>query len=443
MKINRTKDFTLIPRLVLLSFFHLSLVCYRKSVNGFTVDLIHRDSPLSPFYNPSSTPSERLQNAFHWSFSRASFFNKNLVNAIQSSVTPTEGEFIMKISIGTPPVDTFVTLDTGSDLTWIQCEPCVHCFAQLGTPIFDPKKSSTYFQVDCENLYCQDLLPITCIDDMCHYNATYSDNTHSIGELGIETLTFTSTSGENVPILYTFFGCGHDNGDQFPVGTSGIIGLGRGDISIVNQMNDEIKGKFSYCLASSIPAHVNVTSRISFGDSAVVSGPGVVSTPLIRRESLKSFYFLTLESISVGDKNLPFISSTISSNDQGNIFIDSGNTLTHVPSDFYASLEEALVASISAPRIDDPTSGHFKVCYASDLGTINAPKIVAHFTNADVELSPVNVFKPMDTSVICFAMVPTDGIPIYGNLAQMDFLIGYDLVANQLSFLRTDDCSKL
>ncbi|PHU08745.1 hypothetical protein BC332_20605 [Capsicum chinense] len=164
------KAFTRILMLVLLSFFYISLVCYRRSGNAFIVDFIHRDSPLSPFYNPSSTPYECLQNAFHRSFSRASFFDKNFVNAIQSTVTPTDGDFLMKISIGTPPVDTFVTLDTASDLTWIQCEPCVHCFAQLGTPIFDPKKSSTYFQVDCKNLYCQDLLPITCTDDMCRYN---------------------------------------------------------------------------------------------------------------------------------------------------------------------------------------------------------------------------------------------------------------------------------
>ncbi|PHT95941.1 hypothetical protein T459_03823 [Capsicum annuum] len=377
MVIN-TKDFALIAKLVLLSFFHLSLVCYCKSVNGFTVDLIHRDSALSPFYNPSSTPYERLQNAFHQSFSRASFFNKNSIKSIQSTVKPSDGAFLMKISIGTPPVDTLVTLDTGSDLSWIQCEPCVNCFQQSSTPIFNPKNSSTYATVDCENLFCQSLAPITC----------------------------------------------------------------RGDISIVNQMKDDIKGKFSYCL---IPFGASKTidkqtSHINFGDSAVVSGPGVVSTHLTRKESQKSFYYLFLESISIGDKNLPFKSSKIIPPGQANIIIDSGTTLTLVPSDFYPNLEEAVVASINATRVNDP-AGSFKICYATDIGTIKAPKIVAHFTNADVELSAVNVFIDFGPGVICLAIVPSDDLFIFGNLAQMNYLVGYDLVANQVSFLSTD-CSQ-
>ncbi|KAF3637156.1 putative aspartic proteinase CDR1-like [Capsicum annuum] len=438
MLIN-TKYFTFIPKLVLLSFFYPSLVCYRKSVNGFTVDVIHRDSPLSPFYNPSITPYELLQNAFHQSFSRASSFRKNSIKSIQSTVNPTGSAFLMKISVGTPPVDILATVDTGSDLTWLQCEPCVHCFQQTGTPIFNPKNSSTYFTVDCENLYCQDLAPITCRDDICNYEQGYSDKSYSRGELAIETFSFTSTSGENVAIPLTFFGCGHDNAGNFP---TGVVGLGRGDISIVNQMNDDIKGKFSYCLIPFDASKTNdkLTSHINFGDSAVVSGPGVVSTHMTRKESQKSFYYLFLESISIGEKNLPFKSTKIFPPGQANIIIDSGTTLTLVPSDFYLNLEEAVVASISATRVNDP-AGTFKVCYASDIVTINAPRIVAHFTNADVELSPENSFIQFGPGVICLAIVPSDDLFIFGNLAQLNYLIGYDLVANQVSFLPTD-CSQ-
>ncbi|PHT39502.1 hypothetical protein CQW23_18356 [Capsicum baccatum] len=409
---------------------------FKKSLS---VNLIHRDSPLSPFYNPSITPYELLQNAFHQSFSRASSFRKNSIKSIQSTVNPTGRAFLMKISVGTPPVDILATVDTGSDLTWIKCEPCVHCFQQTGTPIFNPKNSSTYFIVDCENLYCQDLAPITCKDDICNYELGYSDKSYSRGELAIETFSFTSTSGENVAIPLTFFGCGHDNAGNFP---TGVVGLGRGDISIVNQMNDDIKGKFSYCLIPFDASKTNdkLTSHINFGDSAVVSGPGVVSTHMTRKESQKSFYYLFLESISIGDKNLPFKSTKIFPPGQANIIIDSGTTLTLVPSDFYLNLEEAVVASISATRVNDP-SGTFKVCYASDIGTINAPRIVAHFTNADVELSPENSFIQFGPGVICLAIVPSDDLFIFGNLAQLNYLIGYDLVANQVSFLPTD-CSQ-
>ncbi|KAG5589171.1 hypothetical protein H5410_039685 [Solanum commersonii] len=331
-----TKAFTLIPMLVLLSFFHLSLVSCHNNVNGFTLDLIHHDSPLSPYHNPSNTPFERLQNAFYRSSSRASFFKKKShVNSIQSTITATDGEYLMKISIGTPPIDIFAFADTGSDLTWTQCG---------------------------------------------------------------------------------------------------------GKTSIVNQINQEIKGKFSYCLIpfESSLTNSSITSHINFGDTVVVSGPGVVSTPLIR---IQTFYTLSLESISIGNKTLPFKSSNFSSiPPQGNIIIDSGTTLTLVPVDFYAELEKTLVDSINATRKLDPSKS-YRLCYTSENGTIDVPKIVVHFTNADLELPPTNTFVQVAEGLVCFTMVPDEEVSILGNLAQMNFLIGFDLVANKVSFLPTD-CTK-
>ncbi|XP_049376764.1 aspartic proteinase CDR1-like [Solanum stenotomum] len=440
----KIKAFTLMPMLVLLSFFHLSLIACRKSVDGFTLDLIHHDSPLSPFYNPSNTPFERLQNAFHHSISRASFFKKKIVNAIQPSIITTSVDgYLMKISIGTPPIDILVIVDTASDLTWTQCEPCIDCFEQLA-PIFNPKNSSSYKTIGCNNKICQvDNGFLTCRNNTCNYEAIYEDQSHTIGDLSIETFTFASTCGENISIPNIAFGCGHANRDSFTNNAiSGIIGLGGGNVSIVNQMNKEIKGKFSYCF---IPLELlldssNATSHINFGDNAVVLGPNVVSTPLILREEDPISYYLTLESISIGNKTLPFRSSKISPNDQGNIIIDSGTTYTFVPFDFYANLEKTLVSLINATRKNDP-SGFLKLCYESQKGTINVPKIVAHFTNADIELPTTNTFTQLDECLVCFTMLHDDEIAIFGNLAQMNFLIGFDLVANKVSFLPTD-CTK-
>ncbi|XP_060182594.1 aspartic proteinase CDR1-like [Lycium barbarum] len=445
MEIN-SKASTLFPTLVFLAFFDLSFVFCQKIIsnlgrNGFTLDFIHRDSPLSPFYDPSNTPSERLRNAFHRSFSRAFFFKKNSFNGIQSTITPTPADYLMKISIGTPPVDSLVFADTGSDLTWTQCEPCVDCFKQLA-PTFNPKNSSSYKTVGCNTKICQEV-GYSCKDNTCTYDMSYDEEpeSHSGGDLSIETFTFASTYGENVSIPNIVFGCGHANSGMLTNATSGIVGLGGGIVSIVNQMNQEIKGKFSYCL---IPlessTNSNTTSHINFGDNAVVAGPGVISTPLIRSQRFPTYYFLTLESISVGNKTLPFRSSKINSSHQGNIIVDSGTTVTFVPFDFYANLEKLLVASIDATRKDDP-AGFFKVCYESKNGTIDAPKIVAHFTNADVELPPTNTITQVQEGLVCFTMMPEDGLVIFGNFAQMNFLIGYDLVANKLSFLPTD-CTK-
>ncbi|XP_006361595.2 aspartic proteinase CDR1 [Solanum tuberosum] len=417
------------------------MVSGRKSINGFTLDLIHRDSLISPYHDPSNTPSERLQKAFHRSFSRASFFGVKCVHSIKSTLTPNEGEFLMKISIGTPPIDTFVIADTGSDLTWTQCKPCVNCFKQL-TPIFNPKNSSSYKTIGCHYKLCQGSL---CNNNRCNYEVSYGDQSHSMGDLSIETFTFASSSGKHVSIPNIVFGCGHDNSGTFTNATSGIIGLGGGNASIVNQMHHEIKGKFSYCL---IPLELlldssNATSHINFGDNAVVSGPNVISTPIYKKES-PIFYYLNLKGISIGNKTVEFKSSPISlpGYDRGNIIIDSGTTLTYVPDVFYLNLESLLIRSINATR-KDGTYGGLDLCYESnENGTIDVPKIVAHFTNADLELSTSNIFTQMEEGIVCLTIVPGGNqISILGNLAQANFLIGFDLEANKMSFKPTD-CTK-
>ncbi|KAH0861117.1 hypothetical protein HID58_089378 [Brassica napus] len=52
--------------------------------------------------------------------------------------------YVVTVGIGTPEHDQSLMFDTGSDLTWIQCEPCVvSCYYQE-EPIFNPSSSSSY-----------------------------------------------------------------------------------------------------------------------------------------------------------------------------------------------------------------------------------------------------------------------------------------------------------
>lgn len=117
----------------------------------------------------------------------------------------------------------------------------------------------------------------------------------------METFTFGSSSGRALSAPNTVFGCGFDNDGTFNETASGIIGLGGGALSIVTQYSDAINGKFSYCLV----AEEDKTSKINFGENAVVSGEGVVSTPIMKKE-VDTFYYLTLESIKVGNTTVAY-----------------------------------------------------------------------------------------------------------------------------------------
>ncbi|KAG6633795.1 aspartic proteinase CDR1-like [Carya illinoinensis] len=436
-----------VSTLALIYSFHLSVFSFTEASDGtgFTVDLIQRDSALSPSYNPSHTHFDRLHNAFRRSVSRANRFkptpqSKSSSLNIQSQIMACDGEYLMKISIGTPPVELLCIADTGSDLTWTQCRPCEQCYKQNAS-LFDPEQSSTYRNVPCKSKPCQTLERASCGDGTCKYSYSYGDNSFTNGDLAVETLVIGSTSGRPISIPEIILGCGHNNDGTFGEAGSGIIGLGDGSLSLVSQLKKSVGGKFSYCLVPNNYTDTNTTSKITFGNKAVVSGDGVVSTALVAKEP-DTFYFLSLEAISVGNKRFAYKGFAADHDQEGNIIIDSGTTLTFLPPEFHTDLVSALVEAIDAERVSDPRN-ELSLCFKSEGNDIDFPIIIAHFAGADVKLQPFNTFARMDEkdNMVCFTMVPSESLAIFGNLAQMNFLVGYDLEGKELSFLPTD-CTK-
>ncbi|GLT76957.1 hypothetical protein SLA2020_485890 [Shorea laevis] len=406
---------------------------------GFSAQLIHRDSPRSPFYNSSETHSQRLTNAFRRSINRLSQFNTSSYELQSDVYSDGHGEYIMNISIGTPPVEILSIADTGSDLIWTQCKPCAHCYKQ-DAPLFDPKSSSTYGPLSCLSTECKALnatingtfCPPKAGDSTCLYTYTYGSG-FTNGDLATETVTLTSVSGKPIAFPKTIIGCGRNNRGTFNKEESGIIGLGGGVVSLVSQLGPSIDGKFSYCLVptSAVPYY---SSKIYFGANAIVSGYGVVTTPLVKKNP-DTFYFLTLQAISVDDVIIEFKGSTFGTT-EGNIIIDSGTTATMLPKHFYLKLESAIASKIQAKRVHDPNKV-YGLCYKFN-SNFKVPTIVVRFAFASVKLDPLNTFIMISKHVGCLAFLPTDGGAIYGNSNQMNFLIGYDTVKRTVSFKPTD-----
>ncbi|KAL8499531.1 hypothetical protein ACS0TY_022467 [Phlomoides rotata] len=205
----------LIPLICLISFVH--------SINNngdVTIDLIHRDSPLSPFHDPSQTRFQRLRNAIDCSFSRkSSLLSKSTSKPLTAPLSDGGGEYLIEYQIGTPPVRQLSVADTGSDLTWVQCEPCTSCYKQ-DYPPFNPVASKSYNPVACQTNQCLHAGTTCGENNVCQYKQSYSQ-----GVLAAETLTL----GSAATFPNFVFGCGINNSG------SGIFGLGRGAISIINQ----------------------------------------------------------------------------------------------------------------------------------------------------------------------------------------------------------------
>ncbi|PNX78554.1 aspartic proteinase cdr1-like protein [Trifolium pratense] len=345
----------------------------------------------------------------------------------------------MTYSVGTPPFKLYGVADTGSDIVWLQCEPCDPCFNQT-SPKFNPSKSSSYKNIPCSSDLCQSVRDSSCNSDNCQYTIKYGDGSHSEGDLSLETLALESTTGRRISFPKTVIGCGTDNTMSFEGQSSGIVGLGGGPVSLITQLGSSIGGKFSYCLLPSSFRESNTTTKLNFGDAAVVSGDDVLSTPIVKKNPAV-FYYLTLESMTVGNKRFKYGGSFLGDSEEGNIIIDSGTTLTLLPSDVYSNLESAVSEVVKLNRVDSPIQ-LLNLCYSLTSDNYDFPIITAHFKGADVKLLPINTFVAVADGVVCLAFTPTQTLPIFGNIAQQNFLIGYDILQKTVSF-KPIDCSKV
>ncbi|KAM4072202.1 hypothetical protein ACB094_11G119800 [Castanea mollissima] len=423
-------DQSLLSFAALATTFSIILLCSFSPIEafngGFTVDLIH-DSPNSPFFNASETHSQRIAKALRRSINCVNLFKPTSSvspNSLQTDTISDSGEYLLKYSVGTQPVPNLAVADTGSDLIWLQCKPCIECYNQTA-PLFDPEKSTTYKTVSCTSSLCKSPYNSCSIDGTrCQYSMEYGDESFSKGDLAVETITLGSNTGHSVPLRKTIIGCGHNNNDTSEIKAStGVVGLGGGKLSLVSQLHSSIGGKFSYCLVPFTYSQYNTSSKLNFGSHAVVSGFGT----------------LTLEAMSVGSKRLKLSGSSSSGVSKGNIIIDSGTALTKLPTEFYKKFESAVAEEINFERIDDP-SHELSLCYNHSDDTY-FPIITAHFSCADVKLNRASTFAPVTYGIVCLALVAAEP-SIFGNLAQSNLLVGYDLVEKTISF-KTTDCTKL
>lgn len=443
---NPSKYATLVALLVVALFIAPTCSTSRKSLNkhhhhsdGFRVLLRHVDS------GKNLTKLERVQHGIKRGKARLQKLNAMVLAAstsdsdqLEAPIRAGNGEYLMELAIGTPPVSYPAVLDTGSDLIWTQCKPCTQCYKQP-TPIFDPKKSSSFSKVSCGSTLCSALPSSTCSDG-CDYVYSYGDYSTTQGVLATETFTF-GESRKKVSVQNIGFGCGEDNeGDGFEQ-ASGLVGLGRGPLSLVSQLKEP---KFSYCLT---PMDDTKASVLLLGSLEKVKGDTeAITTPLLRNPLQASFYYLSLEGISVGDTRLSIEKSTFEVGDDGSggVIIDSGTTITYIEQKAFESLKKEFISQTKLP-VDNSSSTGLDVCFSLPSGStqVEIPKLVFHFKGGDLVLPAENyIIGDSNLGVACLAMGASSGMSIFGNVQQQNILVNHDLEKETISFVPTS-CDKL
>ncbi|KAM5561620.1 aspartic proteinase CDR1-like [Rosa sericea] len=423
---------------ITLFFFHLvyNSVTVATNINGgFSAHLIRKNSPNSPLQTHKNN----------------NFFRRLMgpdTTGSPMKIDAETGEHIMKFSMGTPTFDIYAIADTGSDLLWTQCQPCQACY-KSNFGIFDPRKSSTHKNITCRSRDCRLLaqffpedLPDLCRKKPttnCIYGYGYEDGTGSQGLLGKETVTLTSTTGKVVALKDIIFGCGYINNETITNGNiMGLIGLGRGPLSLISQIAPYVGGKrFSYCLVRD----PKIESKIYFGNGSEVLGEGVVTTPMVDSEPNERSYLVTLLGITIENDFVPF-NSTGTLLKKGNMNVDSGTPVSRVPQDFFDRVVTQLQKAVKLKSFIYTKDMMSILC----LNSTTPPKLepmVFHFEGGGkLSLTADQLFFEEEMpGAFCLGITNmTNDKPrgLFGGALQTNLLIGFDSDRKVMSFKPTD-----
>ncbi|KAG7582438.1 Xylanase inhibitor N-terminal [Arabidopsis suecica] len=354
-----------------------------------------------------------------------------LTTPVVSGVSQGSGEYFSRIGVGTPAKEMYLVLDTGSDVNWIQCEPCSDCYQQ-SDPVFNPTSSSTYKSLTCSASQCSLLETSACRSNKCLYQVSYGDGSFTVGELATDTVTF----GNSGKINDVALGCGHDNEGLF-TGAAGLLGLGGGALSITNQMKAT---SFSYCL---VDRDSGKSSSLDF--NSVQLGSGDATAPLLRNQKIDTFYYVGLSGFSVGGQKviMPDAIFEVDASGSGGVILDCGTAVTRLQTQAYNSLRDAFLKLTTNLKKGSSSISLFDTCYDfSSLSTVKVPTVAFHFTGGkSLDLPAKNYLIPVDDNgTFCFAFAPTSSsLSIIGNVQQQGTRITYDL-ANKIIGLSGNKC---
>ncbi|OEL35359.1 Aspartyl protease family protein [Dichanthelium oligosanthes] len=316
-------------------------------------------------------------------------------------------EYVITVGIGSPVVTQTVLIDTGSDVSWVQCKPCSQCHSQAD-PLFDPSASTTYSRFSCSSAACAQLglEGNGCSSSQCQYIVKYGDGSRTTGTYSSDTLALGSNAVKSFQ-----FGCSHAE-SGFDNQTDGLMGLGGGAQSLVSQTAGTFGTAF-YCL----PTTSSSSGFLTLG----AASSGFTTTPMLRSSKVPTFYGVLLQGIMVGGKQLNVAPSVFS---VGSI-MDSGTVITRLPPTAYSALSSAFKAGMKQYP-PAPPSSILDTCFDfTGLSSITIPTVALVFSGSvTVDLDPNGIII---SNCLAFAATSNNNSTgIIGNVQQRTFEVLYD-----------------
>ncbi|KAL9675089.1 hypothetical protein QQ045_003289 [Rhodiola kirilowii] len=353
------------------------------------------------------------------------------------------------LTVGSPPQPVTMVLDTGSELSWLNCKKTI-----TTSSIFNPLQSKSFASIPCYSPVCRTRtrdfpIPVSCDPKkLCHFTLSYADMSSVDGNLASDTFRF----GQSV-FSKTVFGCmdsGQSTNPEEDSKTTGLLGLNLGSLSFVSQTG---YAKFSYCIAARDSSGV-----LLFGEAKLGWLKPLRYTPLVRRTTRLPYfdrvaYTVQLEGIRVGNKQLS-LPKTVFVPDHtgaGQTMVDSGTRFSFLLGPVYTALKTEFMAQTNKIlRVyEDPNfvfEGAMDLCYRVPLGkpAPPLPTVTLMFSGAEMSVKGErllyrvgNMVKGRD-AIHCFTFGNSEllGVEafIIGHHHQQNVWMEFDLQKSRVGF---------
>ncbi|KAL1209212.1 Aspartyl protease APCB1 [Cardamine amara subsp. amara] len=366
-----------------------------------------------------------------------------------------DGLYFTRILVGKPEDRHYfhLDIDTGSDLTWIQCDaPCASC-AKGANQLYKPRKDKLVTSTEhfCVEIQKNHMTEHSENYQQCDYEIEYADQSSSMGVLTKDEFHLKLHNG-SLAEMDIVFGCGYDQQGillNTLLKTDGILGLSRAKISLPSQLASQgiISNVVGHCLASDL----NGEGYIFMG-SDLVPLHGMTWVPMLHHSHME-VYQIQVAKISYGNGML----SLDGENGRvGKVLFDTGSSYTYFPNKTYSQLVKSVeeVSGLELKR--DETDKTLPICWKAKFLISSLSDVKRFFRPISLQIgskwliiSRKLVIQPEDYLIIsdkgnvCLGILDGSSVHdgstiILGDISMRGHLIVYDNVKRRIGWMRSD-----
>ncbi|OMO94965.1 Peptidase A1 [Corchorus capsularis] len=357
------------------------------------------------------------------------------------------GYYSVTVGIGNPPKPFQLDIDTGSDLTWVQCDaPCSGCTLPRDR-LYKPVKNN---YLACKDPICAALNspkgnPCKNLNDKCGFQVEYADHGSVLGVMVTDNFPLPLVNGtRSSPLLA--FGCGYrlqNRGPHAPPTTVGVLGLGKSKASIASQLSGlgVTRNVVGHCLSGH-------GGGFLFLGADFIPKSGMTWTPMLQN-SLDMHYASGPAELLFGGKPTGVKGF--------NVIFDTGATYTYLSSNVYQTVVNLIKKDLTGKPLQEVKDNALPICWKGPNPFKSVQDVKKYFNrlalsfggpNTQLQLPPEAYLIVTERGNVCLGILngAEAGLGtsnVIGDISLQDKLVIYDNENQRIGWAAADCARKL